>query len=148
MWYHKIEPNGKEAMNKNNIDFIKENNLYFNTKVLEQPVFKNSLKVFKLYDPQKNTSIRNFFIFNEPNYEEFENNAFQYSYGLLKKLPDGYSINFDFVIFHNEEKQVLELKADLIISPLERVISNKIAFAENYLELQIKLTDELIKYII
>ena len=79
------------------VDFIKENNLYFNTKVLEQPVFKNSLKVFKLYDPQKNTSIRNFFIFNEPNYEEFENNAFQYSYGLLKKLPDGYSINFDFV---------------------------------------------------
>ena len=94
-------------MNKNNIDFIKENNLYFNTRILEQLVFKNSLKVFKLYDPQKNTSIRNFFIFNELNYEEFENNSFQYSYGLLKKLPDGYSVNFDFVIFHNEEKQIL-----------------------------------------
>ena len=67
---------------------------------------------------------------------------------MLKKLPDGYSVNFDFVVFHNEEKQVLELKADLIISPLERVIATKSAFAENCLELQGKLIDELIKYIV
>ena len=68
----------------------------------------------------------------------------------LLQDPDAVEISgtVERVIFHNEEKQVLELKADLIISPLERVIATKSAFAENYLELQVKLTDELIKYII